>query len=101
LDNISLQTYFRRLGPTPEAQDLLIGIRSSPPSRSPDNRAGNMPVWYPFKKMQCIIKAESAKVELRPFCMILAMWIWRRKSDASEKHSSRALAVQPSKGKSE
>jgi hypothetical protein len=46
-----------------DAQELLIHIRSSPPSRSPDSRAGNMPVWYPSKKMQCIMKAESAKVE--------------------------------------
>ncbi len=63
LDGISLQTYFRRLKLQKEAQDLLICIRSSPPSRLPDSRAGNMPVWYPSKKMQCIIKAESAKVE--------------------------------------
>ena len=63
LDGISLQTYFRRLELGKEAQELLIHIRSSPPSRSPDSRAGNMPVWYPSKKMQCIIKAESAKVE--------------------------------------
>ncbi len=63
LDGISLQTYFRRLKLQNEAQDLLICIRSSPPSRLPDSRAGNMPVWYPSKKMQCIIKAESAKVE--------------------------------------
>src|SRR5260370_42116716 len=63
LDGISLQTYFRRLKLQKEAQDLLICIRSSPPSCLPDSRAGNMPVWYPSKKMQCIIKAESAKVE--------------------------------------
>jgi putative transposase len=63
LDGLALQTYFRRLKLQKEAQDLLIDIRSSPPSRSPDSRAGNMPVWYPSKKMQCIMKAESAKVE--------------------------------------
>jgi putative transposase len=63
LDGIALQTYFRRLKLEKDAQELLIHIRSSPPSRSPDSRAGNMPVWYPSKKMQCIIKAESAKVE--------------------------------------
>ena len=63
LDGISLQTYFRRLKLQKDAQDLLIDIRSSPPSRLPDSRAGNMPVWYPSKKMQCIMKAESAKVE--------------------------------------
>ncbi len=63
LDGISLQTYFRRLGLQPEAQELLRQVRSSPPTRTPGSRAGNMPVWYPSKKMQCIIKAESAKVE--------------------------------------
>jgi putative transposase len=63
LDGIPLQTYFRRLNLQKDAQDLLIHIRSSPASRLPNSRAGNMPVWYPSKKMQCIIKAESAKVE--------------------------------------
>src|SRR5713226_6923065 len=40
----------------------------------------NMPVWYPSKKMQCIIKAESTKVEF-PFLLqaehdqeILEVW---------------------------
>src|SRR3989442_14400580 len=63
LDGIALQTYFRRLGLQSAAQDLLLQVRSSPPSRTPGSRAGNMPVWYPSKKMQCIIKAESAKAE--------------------------------------
>src|SRR5712691_6938148 len=63
LDGIALQTYVRRLNLQKEAQDQLIAVRSSPPSRLPDSRAGNMPVWYPSKKMQCIMKAESAKVE--------------------------------------
>src|SRR5713226_4248610 len=63
LDGIALQTYFRRLKLEKDAQDLLIHIRSSPPSRLPDSRAGNMPIWYPSKKMECIMKAESAKVE--------------------------------------
>jgi putative transposase len=63
LDGVALQTYFRRLNLPKEAQDQLIAVRSSPPSRLPDSRAGNMPVWYPSKKMRCIMKAESAKVE--------------------------------------
>jgi len=63
LDGITLQTYVRRLNLQKEAQDQLIAVRSLPPSRLPDSRAGNMPVWYPSKKMQCIMKAESAKVE--------------------------------------
>src|SRR6266851_126286 len=63
LDGIALQAYFRRLGYERVTQDLLSHIRNSPPSRTPGARRGNMPVWYPSKKMQCIIKAESAKVE--------------------------------------
>src|SRR5258707_8629026 len=63
LDGITLQAYVRRLGFSRETQELLTHIRSSPPSRTPGARRGNMPVWYPSKKMQCIIKAESAKVE--------------------------------------
>jgi putative transposase len=63
LDGIALHAYFRRLGLQPAAQELLKRVRSSPPSRTPTSRAGNMPVWYPSTKMQCIIKAESAKVE--------------------------------------
>jgi putative transposase len=63
LDGIALHAYFRRLGLQPEAQELLTRVRSSPPSRTPTSRAGNMSVWYPSTKMQCIIKAESAKVE--------------------------------------
>src|SRR5216683_5418821 len=63
LDGTALYAYFRRLGFSRETQGVLIHIRSSPPSRTPGARRGNMPVWYPSKKMHCIIKAESAKVE--------------------------------------
>ncbi len=63
LDGIALLTYFRRLKLSKEAQELLTHIRQSPPSRTPGARRGNMPIWYPSKKMQCIIKAESHKVE--------------------------------------
>jgi putative transposase len=80
LDGIVLLTYFRRLGFSREAQELLTHIRTSPPSRTPGNHRGNMPVWYPSKKMQCIVKAESAKVEF-PFLLaaehdgdILEVW---------------------------
>jgi putative transposase len=69
LDGVALHAYFRRLGFPRETQELLTCIRSSPPSRTPGARRGNMPVWYPSKKMQCIIKAESAKVE---FAFLLA-----------------------------
>jgi putative transposase len=63
LDGIALLTYFRRLKFSKKTQDLLIDIRTSPPSRTPGARRGNLPIWYPSKKMQCIIKAESHKVE--------------------------------------
>ncbi len=63
LDGIGLLTYCRRLKLSKEAQQLVKEIRDSPPSRTPGARRGNMPVWYPSKKMQCIIKAESHKVE--------------------------------------
>ena len=63
LDGIALLTYFRRLQLSKEAQELLTRIRTSPPSRTPGAHRGNMPIWYPSKKMHCIIKAESHKVE--------------------------------------
>src|SRR5215470_6269043 len=63
LDGLALQTYFRRLGIRQETQELLTVIRSSPPSRTPGSHHGNEAVWYPSKKMHCIIKAESHKVE--------------------------------------
>jgi transposase InsO family protein len=63
LDGTSLKTYFRRLGLSKEAQDMLFNIRSSPPTRTPGSNWGNVAVWYPSKKMWCIIKAESHTVE--------------------------------------
>ena len=68
LDGIALLAYTRRLKLSKETSELLTHIRSSPPSRTPGARRGNMPVWYPSKKMQCIIKAESTKVEF-PFLL--------------------------------
>lgn len=68
LDGIALLAYTRRLKLPKETYDLLTHIRSSPPTRTPGARRGNMPVWYPSKKMQCIIKAESTKVEF-PFLL--------------------------------
>lgn len=63
LDGIRLLAYCRRLKLSKETQTLLKDIRDSPPSRTPRAHRGNMPVWYPSQKMQCIIKAESHKVE--------------------------------------
>src|SRR5438874_7046988 len=80
LYGIALQSYFRRQNFPRETQELLMHIRNSPPSRTPGARRGNMPIWYPSKKMQCIIKAESIKVEF-PFLLqaehdddVLEMW---------------------------
>jgi hypothetical protein len=70
LDGIAFSSYARRLKFSKEAQELLKGIRHSLPSRTPEARKGNMPVWYPSKKMQYIIKAESHKVE---FAFLLAV----------------------------
>src|SRR6266487_1999780 len=69
LDGTALLAYFRQFGFPQKTQELLTSIRSSPPSRTPGAHHGNTPVWYPSKKMQCIIKAESAKVE---FAFLLA-----------------------------
>jgi len=63
LDGTALLAYFRQSGLPQVTQALLTSIRSSPPSRTPGAHRGNMPVWYPSKKMPCLIKAESAKVE--------------------------------------
>src|SRR6266852_5987290 len=63
LDGTAFSAYVRRLKLSKETRELLAHIRSSPPNRTPEARKGNMPVWYPSKKMHCIIKAESHKVE--------------------------------------
>jgi putative transposase len=71
LDGSAFKTYCRRLGfakknddeAQDEAQDVLIKIRSAPPTRTPGSNWGNVAVWYPSKKMRFILKAESHKVE--------------------------------------
>jgi putative transposase len=63
LDGMEFLAYCHRLHFSKETQELLTSIRSARPSRTPAARHGNMPVWYPSKKMHCVIKAESAKVE--------------------------------------
>ncbi len=59
LDGIGLLAYCRRHGFGRTTQALLAHIRSSPPSRTPGARRGNMPVWYPSKKMQCKIQERT------------------------------------------
>jgi len=51
LDGIALLTYFRRLKLSRVAQELLTHIRTSPPSRTPEARRGNMPIWYPSNNL--------------------------------------------------
>ncbi|HLX56146.1 MAG TPA: Mu transposase C-terminal domain-containing protein [Ktedonobacteraceae bacterium] len=63
LDGLSLETYCRRLNFGEKTRKLLDEIRSSPPSRTPESRKGNVVVSYPSPKNQCIIKAESGKGE--------------------------------------
>lgn len=71
LDGSAFKTYSRRLGfpkktddeAQDEAQDVLIKIRSVPPTRTPGSNWGNVAVWYPSKKMRFVAKAESHKVE--------------------------------------
>ncbi len=63
LDGVALHSYCRRLGLCQQTEDLIATIRSSPPHRNPRASHGNMPVWYPSQKMQCVIKAESHRVE--------------------------------------
>jgi len=69
LDGGALHAYCRRLGLTPDAEDLIATIRSSPPNRNPHGNHGNMPVWYPSQKMQCVMKAESHRVEFAFLCI--------------------------------
>ena len=63
LDGVALHSYCCRLGLSQDAEDLIATIRSSPPNRNPRGNHGNMPVWYPSKKMHYVIKAESHRVE--------------------------------------
>jgi len=63
LDGVALHSYCCRLRLSQDAEDLIATIRSSPPNRNPRGNHGNMLVWYPSKKMGCVIKAESHRVE--------------------------------------
>jgi len=56
--------YCARLSLPKEAQEYLNRIRSGPPSRRVEGRAGNVTVRYPSRKMGCTIQAESHRNEL-------------------------------------
>jgi len=60
---VEFQAYCHRLGFSSETVELIESIRSSPPVRTPQSGRGNVPVWYPSRKMGRVIKAESHKVE--------------------------------------
>jgi putative transposase len=47
-----------------QAKDLILRIRSSPPSRLVQSAAGNVSGRYPSPKMQCSIQFESRRGEL-------------------------------------
>lgn len=53
----------QRLGLSSQAQELLMHIRSSPPSRRVGSGGRNVPVRYPSQKMGVVIQAESRTVE--------------------------------------
>jgi putative transposase len=59
----ALETYFRRLGFKEETQKLIELIRSSPPGGDLRGIRGDTGIWYPSRKMSCIIQAESRKIE--------------------------------------
>ena len=53
----------QRLELSSQAQELLMHIRSSPPSRRVGSGGRNVPVRYPSRKMGVVIQAESRTVE--------------------------------------
>jgi putative transposase len=54
----------QRLQLSPQAQQIVEEIRSSPPSRRVRSAAGNVSVRYPSRKMGMVIQAESHRNEL-------------------------------------
>lgn len=55
---------YERLGLSTQAQQVIEGIRSSPPTRRVRSAVGNVSVRYPSLKMGVIIQAESHRNEL-------------------------------------
>ncbi len=64
LTQSELLALHQRLGLSSKAQQIIKGIRSSPPMRRVRSSAGNVSVRYPSRKMGVIIQAESHKNEL-------------------------------------
>ena len=64
LRNDQLARLCQDLGLSPEAQAVIEGIRSAPPSRRVRSAAGNVGVRYASRKMGVTIQAESHRNEL-------------------------------------
>jgi len=63
LDGDALVSYCRRIRLEPSTRTIIETIRSSPPSRMPRAKRGNVLVDYTSDKMGMVIKAESRTVE--------------------------------------
>jgi len=64
LNESELHQLYQKLNLSKQAQQVIDGIRSSPPARRVRSAAGNVSVRYPSQKMGVIIQAESHRNEL-------------------------------------
>jgi putative transposase len=64
LNESELHQLYQKLNLSKQAQQVIDGIRSSPPIRRVRSAAGNVSVRYPSQKMGIIIQAESHRNEL-------------------------------------
>jgi transposase InsO family protein len=64
LNESELHQLYQKLNLSKQAQQVIDGIRSSPPVRRVRSAAGNVSVRYPSRKMGVIIQAESHRNEL-------------------------------------
>ena len=64
LNESELHQLYQKLNLSKQAQQVIDGIRSSPPIRRVRSAAGNVSVRYPSRKMGIIIQAESHRNEL-------------------------------------
>jgi transposase InsO family protein len=64
LNESELHQLYQKLNLSKQAQQVIDGIRSSPPIRRVRSAAGNVSVRYPSQKMGVIIQAESHRNEL-------------------------------------
>jgi putative transposase len=64
LTDAAFEQWCHQLALSEQARQLIARIRSSPPSRLVQGRAGNVSGRYPSQKMRCTIQFESRSVEL-------------------------------------